>query len=93
MNPWWPDVASTERGGRAVAAVIWQGTDDEFARLQAAVAEYCDCVPAMLGLPAQICPCHTMLKNQSSLDHLLYVFRTRGVFVTREFYALPTPFR
>jgi hypothetical protein len=47
----------------------------------------------MLGLPGQTCPPHAMLKEQSALDHLLYVFRVRGVFVTREFYALPTLLR
>jgi hypothetical protein len=76
-----------------VATAIWQGTDDELARLQTAVAGYCDCVPAMLGLPAQTCPSHAMLNEQSALDHLLYVFRMRGVFIKREFYALPATFR
>src|SRR5258708_39259648 len=66
---------------------IWQGTDDELARLHGAIAHYCDCVPAMLGLPVQTCPAHAMLDEQSALDHLLYVLRVRGLFVRREFYA------
>ena len=66
---------------------IWQGTDDELARLHGAIAHYCDCVPAMLGLPVQTCPAHAMLDEQSVLDHLLYVLRVRGMFVKREFYA------
>jgi hypothetical protein len=76
-----------------MATAIWRGTDDELARLLGAVAEYCDCVPTMVGLPMQTCPAHAMLKEQSALDHLLYVFRTRGVFVTREFYALAVTLR
>jgi hypothetical protein len=70
-----------------VAAAIWQGTDDEFVRLHNAVAQYCDCVPTTIGEPAHTCPSHAMLKEQTALDHLLYVFRTRGAFLKREFYA------
>src|SRR5258707_12142940 len=66
---------------------IWQGTDDELARLHGAIAHYCDCVPPMLGLPVQTCPAHAMLDEQRALDHLLYVLRVRGLFVRREFYA------
>jgi hypothetical protein len=76
-----------------MAAAIWPGTDDEFGRLQAAVAGHCQCVPAMLGVLAQTCPAHAMLKDQSALDHLLYVFRVRGVFVRREFFASPVTSR
>ena len=67
----------------------WQGTDEEFARLERAVARNCDCIHVMLGLPPLTCPAHLMLDDQTTLDHLLYVYRTRRVFVTREFYALP----
>jgi hypothetical protein len=70
-------------------ATTWQGTDQEYDRLQEAIARNCDCVAGMLGLPALICPAHSMLGEQSLLDHLLYVFRMRRIFVTREFYALP----
>jgi hypothetical protein len=76
-----------------MSTAIWPGTEDELARLQEAVAAYCDCVPGMLGLAAQTCSSHAMLKEQSALDHLLYVFRVRGLFVKREFYALPVTLR
>jgi hypothetical protein len=71
----------------------WQGTEDELDRLKQAIARNCDCVAGMLGLPPLTCPAHRMLGEQSLLDHLLYVFRTRRVFVTREFYALPVSAR
>jgi hypothetical protein len=76
-----------------MAAPMWQGTDAEFDRLKQAVARNCDCVAGMLGLPPLTCPAHLMLGDQSLLDHMLYVFRTRRMFVTREFYALPAAAR
>jgi hypothetical protein len=76
-----------------MANSTWQGTDQEFARLQQAFARNCDCVGGVLGLPPQTCTVHLMLQDQSVLDHFLYVFRLRGVFITREFYALPNPVR
>ena len=76
-----------------MATAVWQGTVEEFDRLQGAVAGNCECVPAMLGIAEQTCPPHAMLLEQSVLDHLLYVFRMRGVFVRREFYALSVPSR
>jgi hypothetical protein len=72
-----------------MAVSTWQGTDQEFARLRQAVARNCDCVAGMIGLPPQTCSVHLMLDDQSALDHLLYVYRTRRVFITREFYAFP----
>jgi hypothetical protein len=72
-----------------MANATWQGTDREFARLQQAAARNCDCVGGMLGLSPRTCTVHTMLDDQSVLDHLLYVYRVRRVFVTREFYAFP----
>ena len=72
-----------------MAAVIWPGTDEEFDRLDDAVARNCDCVAGVLGLPPLTCHAHAMLGDQGALDHLLYVYRVRRVFVTREFYALP----
>jgi hypothetical protein len=47
------------------------------------------CVGSMLGLAPQICSVHHMLKDQSALDRLLFVYRLRRVFITREFYAFP----
>jgi hypothetical protein len=72
-----------------MAISTWQGTDQEFVRLREAVAQNCDCVGSMLGLPPQSCSVHQMLEHQSALDHLLYVYRVRRVFITREFYAFP----
>jgi hypothetical protein len=72
-----------------MVTVTWRGTDDEYARLQQAVARNCECVSMMLGLSPLSCPAHQMLAEQSALDHCLYVYRTRRTFITREFYALP----
>jgi hypothetical protein len=72
-----------------MAAATWQGTDEEFARLERAVARNCECVAGMPGLPPLTCAAHLMLGNQTALDHLLYVYRTRRAFMTREFYASP----
>jgi hypothetical protein len=69
--------------------VTWQGTDAEFVRLQEAAARNCDCVSGMLGLSPKTCAVHQVLANQIVLDHLLYVYRTRRMFITREFYAFP----
>jgi hypothetical protein len=72
-----------------MACVTWQGTNRELARLERVLSRNCECVDAMLGLPPCVCPAHAMLQDQSTLDHLLYVYRMRKVFITREFYALP----
>jgi len=72
-----------------MAAATWQGTDEEFARLEQAVAHNCDCVVGTLGLPPLTCPAHVMLGDQTTLDHLLYVYRTRQGFITREFTQSP----
>jgi len=45
----------------------------------------------MLGIPSQTCSAHQLLERQSALDRLLYVYRVRRVFITREFYAFPMP--
>jgi hypothetical protein len=66
-----------------MTAAIWQGTAREYARLRRAVAHNCEC------LPDAPCAAHAMLQEQITLDHLLYVFRTRGLYVTRELYAAP----
>jgi hypothetical protein len=72
-------------------AITWQGTEHELARLHMAVDRNCDCAYGMVGLPPLTCAAHTMLNQQNVLDHLLYVLRTRRVFITREFYAVPVP--
>ena len=69
--------------------VTWQGSEREFARLQLAIEQNCDCVPGMAGLPPRVCAAHAMLSQQGALDHLLYVYRTRKTFIVREFYSCP----
>jgi hypothetical protein len=75
--------------GFHMAAALWQGTAEEYTRLHQAVGRNCDCTSAVLGVPPQTCVAHSMLAEQSTLDHLLYVYRTRRVFITRELYAYP----
>jgi hypothetical protein len=70
-------------------AVTWRGTDAEFDQLRAALAPNCDCTPGLLGLPPMICPAHQLLRDQSALDHLLYVYRNRSLFIIREFSEQP----
>ena len=76
-----------------MATTLWQGTAAELVRLEQAIARNCDCVAGMLGLPPLTCTAHRMLGEQTALDHLLYVYRMRRLFLTREFYALPLPAR
>ena len=35
--------------------------------------------------PGPTCPAHALLTRQATLDHLLFVYRTRTRFVAREF--------
>lgn len=69
--------------------VTWRGTPRESARLQAAVAQHCECVDGIAGLPSVRCSAHQLLTDQSMLDHLLYVYRMRRLFIRRELYASP----
>jgi len=63
--------------------VTWQGTDDEFTRLYDAVIRNCEC----MGVSGYCCGAHAMLADQTVLDRLLWIFRVRGMFLAREFYA------
>jgi hypothetical protein len=72
-----------------MTAVSWRGSETEYGRLEDAVNRNCECVAEMLGLPPIVCPGHLMLEQQSTIDHLLYVYRTRHSFVTREFCVDP----
>jgi hypothetical protein len=72
-----------------MSAVTWHGTPRELSRLQHAVMEHCDCVAGMFGLPPIRCAGHEMLRDQNMLDHLLYVYRMRKIFIRRELYAMP----
>jgi hypothetical protein len=58
----------------------WHGTSQELLQLREAVARNCTCSP-----PARAdCPPHTMLSSQTVLDHLLYVYRAREIFMRAE---------
>jgi hypothetical protein len=70
-----------------MAIAIWRGTDRELGRLRRAVARNCDCAGGRDLAPSG-CVAHTMLSNQANLDRLLYVYRMRRLFITREFYSL-----
>jgi hypothetical protein len=73
-----------------MAAVMWQGSDEEYDRLHTAVARNCECASSKRP---QMCAAHAMLSEQNVLDRLLWVFRTRRVFIAREFYARPVSIR
>jgi hypothetical protein len=73
-----------------MAIVTWQGTDAEYARLYDAVVRNCGCVAKQ---SPHMCAAHLMLEDQNVLDRLLWVFRTRGAFIAREFYARPVSTR
>ena len=72
-----------------MAISMWHGTDQELVRLREALAQNCDCISGSFGSSSRTCSVHQMLEQQSALDHLLYVYRVRRVFITREFYAFP----
>jgi hypothetical protein len=69
--------------------VTWRGSEAELARLEESVRQHCECVAAMLDLAPIVCAGHLMLADQSVLNHLLYVYRTRAVFISREFIDIP----
>ena len=70
--------------------IVWHGTGTELARLRNALARHCECQQELDYDQPRPCASHAMLGSQAALDHLLYAFRMRGVFVRREFYALRT---
>ncbi len=57
--------------------VTWRDTDDEHARLHSAVARNCERDSHTVSQPGQTCAAHAMLAEQTVLDRLLRVFRTR----------------
>jgi hypothetical protein len=71
-----------------MVSVTWRGTQREFARLRQSMDSHCECIDGMFGLPPQMCSVHEMLGSQVQLDHLLYVYRMRRIFIRRELYAL-----
>ena len=62
----------------------WNGTTQELERLRQAVELNCGCVRPPQP-PGPACPAHALLTSQVSLDHLLFVYRTRTRFLDREF--------
>jgi hypothetical protein len=65
--------------------VTWHGTADELVALHHALRHYCACrfdeKTGELGAP---CRAHTLLADQSALDHLVHVRRMRVWFVANE---------
>ena len=62
----------------------WHGTPQELERLRQAVERNCACAQPPRA-PGPTCPAHALLTRQTTLDHLLFVYRTRTHFLTREF--------
>jgi hypothetical protein len=62
----------------------WHGTPQELARLRQAVEQNCACARPPRA-PGPTCPAHALLTRQATLDHLLFVYRTRTRFLAREF--------
>ena len=62
----------------------WNGTPQELIQLWQAVERHCGCARPPQP-PAPTCPAHALLTHQATLDHLLFVYRTRGHFLAREF--------
>lgn len=61
----------------------WHGSDPELWRLREAIQRNCTCSSGKA--PQRTCPAHEMLTNQSTLDRLLYVYRARDGFMSKEF--------
>jgi hypothetical protein len=64
----------------------WNGTTQELEQLRRAVELYCACARPPQQ-PGPTCPAHSLLTSQATLDHLLFVYRTRTRFLTYEFQA------
>jgi hypothetical protein len=62
----------------------WHGTPQELERLRQAVERNCGCARPPRA-PGPTCPAHALLTRQATLDHLLFVYRTRTRFLDREF--------
>ena len=56
----------------------------ELARLRQAVERNCGCAQSPQA-PGPTCQAHALLTRQATLDHLLFVYRTRTRFLAREF--------
>ena len=62
----------------------WNGTTQELEQLRQAVELNCACARPPQA-PSPTCPAHTLLTSQATLDHLLFVYRSRSHFLAREF--------
>ena len=62
----------------------WNGTAQELEQLRHAVELNCACARPPQA-PRPTCPAHTLLTSQTTLDHLLFVYRSRSHFLAREF--------
>jgi hypothetical protein len=61
----------------------WNGTPQELELLRHAIELNCGCARPPEA-PGPTCPAHTLLTSQATLDHLLFVYRTRTHFLDRE---------
>jgi len=62
----------------------WNGTPQESKRLREAVELNCGCARPP-QVPGPMCAAHALLTRQTTLDHVLFVYRTRTHFLAREF--------
>jgi hypothetical protein len=62
----------------------WNGSAEELEQLRHAVGLNCACARPPQA-PGPTCPAHTLLTSQTTLDHLLFVYRSRSHFLAREF--------
>jgi hypothetical protein len=62
----------------------WNGTRQELLRLREAIERHCGCARPPRP-PGPACPAHAVLTRQATLDHLLFVYRTRAHYLAREF--------
>jgi hypothetical protein len=65
----------------------WHGTQQELQRLENAVDQHCTCLEMADAGQMGLCPAHALLTSQSTLDRLLFVYRTRYQFIKEEFTA------
>jgi len=77
---WWPEDWPATPG-----KVTWHGSADELASLHRAVCHHCACrFDEITGGLRTPCRAHTLLADQSALDHLVHVRRMRAWFVANE---------
>jgi len=62
--------------------VTWRGRKYVLKRLELAIAKNCQC--DLQTEPPVLCSAHKMLLDQRTLDHMDFVWRTRGRYARRE---------